>query len=291
MSDSFNPATPRQKIAELDARAETLINQQNAFTTQARIWGAKRDRLNQQTNILRRKIKLLKTNRDQVNAIVKKLKMQQRDIATQRDTKQRKQSRIQEKVQILLRRTTLNAPTVKRQLNELEWKIQTRSFSPLEEAEYMKRIKFFEEQSIIHREVEALRKKSVNDLTQINLLNNQSRRIRIQIGELAAQSQKYHAEMLETIQELESLKETADKAHTKHLECRKAVNEIHQKYMDTMDQIKGIEEKIDRDTQTRHQKQLNEKMANLSALAHKKLKAKKKLTFEEFKLLRKKDLK
>jgi uncharacterized coiled-coil DUF342 family protein len=289
MTDRLDTTTLRKKIEELDTQAETLMKQRDALTIQAKTWATKREALHQQANTLRRKRKQLKTRRDQVNAIVKNLKIQRSEVVSQIDEKQRNHAMTQEQIWVLLRRTNMDALSVKRRLNELEWEIQTRSFSPIEEHTYMERMKHLEEQSIIHKEVEALRS-TADDVAQIDLLSNQSREMRAQIIELAAQSQQHHSEMLETITKLEYVQKKTDTAHTKYLECRKAANEIQREYRETVDQIKGFEAKINLDAQARHRQQFNEKVANLSVTAFQKLKAKKKVTFDEFKLLREKGL-
>lgn len=290
MTDQLDTTALRKKIEEFDTQAETLMKQWDALTIQAKTWAAKRETLHQQANTLRRKRKQLKTHRDQVNAIVKNLKIQRSEVVSQIDEKQQNHAMTQKQIRILLRRTTIDALSVKRRLKELEWEIQTRSFSPIEEHAYMERVKHLEEQSIIHKEVETLRSTTVDDVAQIDLLSKQSKEMRTQIIELAAQSQQHHTKMLETITKLEHVQKKADTAHTKYLECSKAANEIRREYRETVDRIKGFEAKINLDTQARHLQQINEKIANLSETAFQKVKAKKKVTFDEFKLLREKGL-
>lgn len=114
--------------------------------------------------------------------------------------------------------------------------------------------------------------------------------MRTQIVDLAANSQQHHTEMLEVKNKLESIQKKADTAHTNYLECRKSARDLRQKYLEIADQINRIEAKINLDAQAKHQQEFNEKATTLSETAYKKLKAKKKVTFEEFKLLRKRGL-
>ncbi|UCH37479.1 MAG: hypothetical protein JSV76_07340 [Candidatus Bathyarchaeota archaeon] len=290
MTDRLDIPALRVQIKEFDAQAETLMEQQNTIATQAANWLSKREGLHQQAQTLRSKRKLLKTRRDQVNARVKKLKMRRSKVLSHIEEKQRKLTVIREKTRNHLSRTNRDAAFVKRQLKELEWEIQTRSFSLSEESRYMDRVKKLEEQLVIHRAVEELRNVAAEDIAQIELLRNQSKEMRIQIVDLAAESQQHHTEMLEIINKLESIQKKADIAHMKYLECRKTASDLRQKYLEIADRINGIEAKINLNAQARHQQQFNEKATTLSETAYKKLKAKKKVTFEEFKLLRKRGL-
>ena len=86
------------------------------------------------------------------------------------------------------------------------------------------------------------------------------------------------------------LKDQADYAHKKYLQYQEAVKENNRKYLETIDQIKIVTRKL-QEMENAEYNTLLEKRANMvSETAYKKLKAKKKLTLDEVRLLKNKGL-
>lgn len=290
MSDSNDVNILLQKLKELDPQAEVLKEQRDKLNDEANKWADKRDTLNSKHSEVWNEVKLHKNRRDEVNEAVKKLKEQLLEINSQIDAKCGELAELRKRINELLGRTSQSARAVERQLNKLDWEIQTNPLTPAEENELIEQIRLLERQKLVHKEATSLKERLTELRAEIGALTVKNKGMCNQIAELANSSQEHHKKMVEKIVEAKPLKDEADDAHKKYLACNEASNEAHAKYLETINQIRMANAKIKEIEDAAHNKRLNEMVEAMGEAAYQKLKDKKKLTLDEFKLLRQKGL-
>ena len=290
MSDINDVNTLLKKIKGLDPQVELFKEQRDRLNDEAKKWVDRRDALNSKHSEIWNEVKLRKNKRDEINEAVKKLKEQLPEITSQIDTKREELAKLRERINELLGMTSQSASAVERQLNKLDWEIQTNPLTPAEENKLIEQIRLLERQKLVHKEATSLKERLTDLRAEIGALTVKNKGIRNQMAELANSSQEYHEKMIEKIAEAKPLKDEADEVHKKYLTCREVSNEAHAKYIETINQIKIANAKIKDIEDVAHNKRLNEMVETVSEAAYQKLKGKKKLTLDEFKLLRQKGL-
>ncbi|MFH0897464.1 MAG: hypothetical protein V1850_05400 [Candidatus Bathyarchaeota archaeon] len=195
-----------------------------------------------------------------------------------------------EKINKLLSRTTQSASAVKHQIEKLDWEIQTNPLSPVEENEIIGQIRLLEKEKLFHNEVAILKARLTELRAELGALRIQNNEIYSQLSELVDKSRENHNKMLEKICEAKPSIDEANNAHRKYLEYEKAANEVHIKYLETIAQIKTADVKIKEIENARYDERLNKEAKAMGEAAYRKVKEKKKLTLDEFKLLKQKGL-
>ena len=290
MSDVNDVKTLLKKLMELDSQATSLKKQRDVLNAEAKKWADKRDSLNSRNGEMWGEVKLHKAKRDEANEAIKRLKESRLAITAQINAKREECAALREKVNKLLGETSQSANVVKRQINKLDWEIQTNPLSTTEENEIIDQIRPLEKQLLVHKEAKTLRDRLIEFRAELGALRIQGNDIHSQITELANTSQEHHKKMLEKLDEVKPLKEEADNAHKKYLESKEAADETHRRYLETLDQIKMVNAKIKEIEDAEHNKQFDKRVEMAREAAYKKLKDKKKLTLDEFKLLKEKGL-
>ena len=145
-----------------------------------------------------------------------------------------------------------------------------------------------EQQYLTHKEALSIKEKTDNTKLDLEDLKNRSKEFQKEISEYAAQSQEYHNKMLEKRKEAERIRSEADHAHQEFVKYKEASEINHTEYSEILNHINTINLEINRVEEDSRKKQETEKIAIQVEIAYKKLKEKKKLTFEEFQVLMKK---
>lgn len=280
----------RKMSEELSSQAETLKEQRDSLDSEAKKWLDRRDALNLKNSESWNEVKANKDKRDEMNETVKKLKNHGLEIVAQSKKKREEYFALRERANKLLGRTSQSANSVKHQIDKLDWEIQTNPLSPAEENEIIEQVRLLEKQLLIHKQATGLKDRLMELRAELGVLRIQINETYNQITEFAKRGQEYHKKMLEKIDEIKPLKEEADDAHKRYLECRKAASETHRKYLETVEQIRMLNARIKEIEDAEYSKRLSKQAETAIETAHKKLKDKKKLTLEEFKLLKEKGL-
>ena len=96
--------------------------------------------------------------------------------------------------------------------------------------------------------------------------------------------------MLQMIKKVDKLQAEADLTHKNYLKINYVITYIHNHYIDLTNQIKSLNLKIRKIKETTKRKNLDLMIEEQSKKAYEKMKQRKKLTLNEFKLLRRKGL-
>jgi len=279
-------STPTPKIEELNRELNALKQERDKLNSEARVWAEKRNAIHEQIKTLQTEAKHLKEKRDDTNQKVKDLKSLREQARSEQKEKRFQISKTKEKLRVIMeKKPSRPIIDIQRDIDSLEWKIQTTSMSVKEEKVFVDQVRILESQRAIHKQLQEL-KNTLGELqTEEKALATKAKHHHETLTQLAEQGQKFHEQMLELLTKAKNLKSEADAAHQKHVEFREKANEAHHKYLELLQQIKSLKKesrKKEEEQQTKKQQELREETVKK---AHEKMKKGEKLTWDEFKLL------
>ena len=295
--------TEQQKTSDIPAINQQL-DQLEKQTNQARAETLKliekRDKLNEQLKQLRQEIQQLKTERDTINQTVQTLKKQRDETRTTIHEIIDEIKAIREKIAELKKKTPKRSHTdLKKELEDIEWKIQTTSLDKEEERQLIENVKQLETQLRAYKKIEQQLKR-ITDLEQgLRKLDETADNLHTELSALAQKSQETHEKMLTEIGEAKKIKAEADTLHLAYLQTREKIeplNEERRKLAEHKRQLYEIQQQRyqsqrQQDETQRQQDEATRKNAEhelkqkLETQAREKLQRGEKLTWEEFQLL------
>jgi len=274
------------KIEELNRELNELKQERDKLNNEARVWAEKRNAIHEQIKTLRAEAKHLKEKRDDINQKVKELKGLREQAKSEQKEKRAQISKIKEKMQVAMKKKPSRPMIdIQKDIDSLEWKIQTTSMPVKEEKVFVDQIRILESQRTIHKQIQELNDTLIELRTEEKALATKAKLHHEALAKLAEQGQEFHKQMLELLTKAQNLKSEADAAHQKHVEFRQKANEVHQKFLEVLEQINSLKLEIkqkDEEQQAKRQQELREEVVKK---AHEKMKRGEKLTWEEFQLL------
>ncbi len=274
-----------EKIRALDQQVVDSRSQRNELNKEAKKLVEARNEFNEKFKKLRDEIQALKGKRDELNAQVRSMKAK-RDEAREAVSKNRAQIKsLTEKANALDSMAPGSYEATVKEMEKIEWRIQTNPLSQREENKLIGQVKELEGQLNVLK-----RKKEIEG--KIAKLRNESRSIELQaniihkrLTELAEESEVYHKKMMEFVDSATELKRKADEAHQSYINTRTKGDNAHFEYMAKMMMIRELENQIKSYYEAEQMQREVEVQKKVEDLAENKLKKGKKLTFDEFKLL------
>lgn len=236
--------------------------------------------------MLQTEVQRLKQQRDETNLQVQVLKAKREKAKTQRKEKYEQIIKVREKIKTLAQ----NKPSTRledlgKEIQDLDWKIQTTSIPVKEEKTIVDRVRLLENQRAVYKQLQELTDKRLELQAEAKALETQAKLNHEKLSELAQQSQKFHEQLIEIIKNTKSLRQTADEAHQKHLEIRQKANQAHEKYVEIQQQIRVLKEEQAKREKEHHTKREQQLLEEATKKAQEKMKRGEKLTWQEFKLL------
>ena len=279
----------------LNAQVKDLQTQQNALSeaiTQIVLacehWATKRHQLNQQCKTLRQDIHNYKTLRNQVNDQIKHLKTlraqykeQLHAIHQQYHTQQHILTTQQQKV-------TNSLSQVQQEIQRLEWSIQTSPYSAPQERVIINRITALEHEAQFHHTIACHVEHQKQRKHTMTKLTTQINQIHAKIQRLAQNSQNNHNLLLKKIHQLKQTQEAADHAHQTVLTQRTNLQKHKAHYTALDDEIHLLIQKIHQNRNDDINTSLHTQLTSKGSEAKKKIKAQKRISFNEFKVLKEK---
>jgi uncharacterized coiled-coil DUF342 family protein len=254
-------------------------------------WSDERNALNSMIREKWKEICLLKTKRDETNQAVKQLKEDTTLILTQLDTQKSRYIALTKRSNTISYTTLQNDIELHEQkIKDLDWKIQTTPLSRVNEEQIISQIRYLEEQLLLNRKAITLKKEKDELFSIIKKLSVRSNTIHHQKLDYVKKGQDYHTKMLKMINEVNKVKIKADLAHNTCIKFTNEVNTIYNQYLGITNQIRNITLTIRKIEEKTKQKDLELMIEEQSKKAHEKMKQRKKLTLNEYRLLRKKGL-
>jgi uncharacterized coiled-coil DUF342 family protein len=288
--------TEQQKpgdIAALNQQLDFLDKQAEEAIVETRKLIEKRDKLNEQFRQLRQETRDLKAERDTINARVHDLKSQRDETRTTIHEVIEEIKATRGKISELKKKTPKRSHSdLKKELEDIEWKIQTTSLDKEEEKKLIENVKQLEIQLSAYKKIEQQLKK-IADLEQgLRKLDETGDKLHAELSALAQKSQKTHQKMLAKIDEAKKIKTEADVLHQSYLQAReksKPLNEGRRKLAEQKRQLYESQRHLHESE--RQQDEASRKTAEqalkekLEAEAREKLQRGEKLSWDEFQLL------
>lgn len=273
-----------QKLMELKEQRSIVVK--NADERAER-----RDKLNEQIRTLRAGIQKLRTTRDELNQEVKKLKEQRSAAVSKiREKIDELKAVSQEKRMIAEDRPSRSYHSLKKELEDIEWKIQTTSHTLQEDKEMMAQVKQLETQLNVYRKIEKLSQKGSELRNQVNTLKSENETLHQKVTTLAQRSQELHGNMLEKVEEARTKRKEADEMHKQFLEARMKAKPLQDEIVTVSAQMLQLRKGLQEAEQKQKKESEDTLRQAIEKQAREKLKRGEKLSWEEFQLLAEKGI-
>jgi uncharacterized coiled-coil DUF342 family protein len=287
------PNSPKNKIEELNQELAPIKEERNRLNLEAKKWVEKRNNLNEKVKNLREEATHIKEKRDNINSQVQELKNIREQVTSKSKEKREKISELQEKIATLNEKQFNNIGNLRRiekEIEKLDWTIQTNSLPIREEQEIINQIRELETQLVAQKKIKKVKDQLYELRSAQRGFGSEAKIIHEKLSELAEQSQKYHLQMVGIIEKARNLQTESNEAHQKYIEARAQAQQKHDKCVELIQQIKSIEEKLKESIDKKQAERQDELQKGLEERALTKLKSGEKLLWEEFQFLAEKGL-
>ena len=279
-----------EKIKELDRELVPLKEQRSKLESEAKLWMERRDHIRRQIEQLRAEIVSLKTHRDEINRKVKDLKVIRDQLISDRKEKLNRVIEFKQKVASVKQVPAKAILAVEKEIENLDWRIQTNSLTMPEEklvveqiAELEKRLASYEQTQAMWSEIKTLQQ-------QLRNLRTEEKEFHSQIALLAEQGRQVHQMLIEEGVNIPKLKTEANENHQKYIENRKLVQKLDEQCELLFAQTRLLRSKSKSEEQKKKVRREMELIQELEEKALRKMKRGEKLTWDEFKVLAEKGL-
>jgi len=278
-------------IEEQTHELSQLEEERSKRNSDAKRWAEERDALHQRIRELQSEAGVLREKRDKLNEEVQELKRLREEAHQDRREKNPEIERTKEKIVALeKKKDKRNMHNIAKEIESLEWKIQTTAYTLEEERQLAARVGILEGQLRIHERIQELQKTLVQLLAEEKALQTKAQTYHERLSQLAEESQSFHEQVLQTLKKAQSLQARADEAHQRYVQSRQKARDLSEKCKRIRDQIKISRERIREAEEKRRTKRETELRKELEEKALEKLKRGEKLTWEEFQVLSEKGL-
>lgn len=278
-------------IAELNEKLSILKDQQNRLEAEARERAEKRDKLHGRIKTLRDEALELRGQRDELNSRVKELKQKRNDMTARLHERLEEMETLREESKALAKRKPPKShETLQKEVESIDWTIQTTSLTLQEDKELVEKVKQLETQLAIHRKLEQLTKKTTQLRTEVKTMKSESELLHKQLTENARESQETHRKMLERIEESKAVKTEADGMHKQFLQAKETAGPLQEEVKMLLAQIRQLKGEVWKEVQKEKKESQHALRVTLEKQAKEKLKHGEKLSWEEFQLLAEKGI-
>jgi uncharacterized coiled-coil DUF342 family protein len=263
-------ASKRSEIADLRTQMEESAK--------------KRDALNLEVKRLSGEIKELKAKRDALNARVKDLKAKRDELRGHAAEKRETLEKVLQQTQQMSEQLKGSAAELYKQINSLEWYIQTNPLAPKTERSIIAKISALEYDLAKHKGLRSVKDKLLQLRVEVGALRIQAQATHGELMKIAEESEKIHSSMQDLVKTMIAKKKEADFAHAEFLERGKARHEAVEGLRANMERLDKLRSKIGEAKESPRLK--GEKLkSKYKEAANEKLRSGGKLSFEEFQAL------
>ena len=244
----------------------------------------KRDALNGEVKNLSEEIKKLREKRDELNTRVKELKIKRDELRAQAAEKRETLSKVLQQTQQMSEQLKGSVAELYKQINSLEWYIQTNPLAPKTERSIIAKISALEVDLAKHKGLRNVKDKLLQLRVEVGALRIQAQSTHEELIRIAEESEKIHNAMQELAGRMVSKRKEADLAHAEFLEKSEARREAVNKLRANLEHIDQLRSKIGEAKESPRLK--GEKLkSKYKEAANEKLRTGGKLSFEEFQAL------
>ena len=174
---------------------------------------------------------------------------------------------------------------IEREIEKIDWKIQTTSLPLKEEQALVNRVRQLEVQLSAQKQTKKLKEKLFELRTEERSFGVEAKTLHEKLSELAEQSQKLHEQMLGALDKARELQVKADEAHQKYVETKQYAQKLHQQCVEVAEKIRTIRQELKEKADKKQAERQSEIQKELEKRALEKLKRGEKLLWEEFQIL------
>jgi uncharacterized coiled-coil DUF342 family protein len=274
------------EIEEIDQKLVVLREQIDRVNAGARICIEKRDELNGKFKKYRSHVQELEDERNGLNEKVRMLKLQ-------RDATRAKTGSIVEEINVRRRKIEelkkkkprRSRQQLEKELQKIEWTIQTTSLDQEEEKRLVEEVKKLEPQLQVYRKIEQHTKNIADLRRELKTIGTNANACHEELMATAQKSQNLHLNLVAKIDESKRVKAEADTLHTTYLQTRREAQHLYQEMKYLVERKKTLEDTKQEEDQNRRkiaEKNLKEK---LESQARQRLQQGEKISWQEFQLL------
>ena len=281
----------KEIIEDLNARLAELTKERDKLGAEADELMKKRDRLNEQFRNIRLEVSGLRQERDDANARVRELKLTRSELKNSIHDAIEELKKLRQSAKVLAQtKPRQSSATLQKELENIEWKIQTSSLNLEEEKQLIEQVKRLEAPLSIYKKLDRFHAKISEIETQLKVLDQEQKAVHNRITQIAQKSQETHEKMLKEIDEAKNTKTKADEAHRQLTLTRENEKPVRESIGNIYDQISRLKGEM-REEETEKREQTDALLKeSLERKAREKLKRGEKLTWEEFQVIAEKGL-
>jgi len=190
----------------------------------------KRDKLNEKFRTLRQEIRNTQVERDKLNEEVKLLKVQRNEAQNKVRTIVEQIKEHREKIAALKKKAPQgNHRGLQRELDGIEWKIQTTPYDVQEEKRLIDNVKQLEKQLVVYRKID--KQHEIINVSEAELKGIEIQRdiSHQELTGAVGKSQELHASMLAKIKESKETKTEADATHAQFVLVKETLNPLRER--------------------------------------------------------------
>ena len=245
-----------------------------------------RDGLNAEVKRLSDEVKKLKSQRDALNGRVKELKLKRDELRTQAAEKRETVSKFLDQTQQMSEQIKGSVSELYRQINSLEWYIQTNPLAPKTERSIIAKIGALELNLAKHKGLRNVKDKLVQLRVEVGALRIQAQATHAELTKTAEESEKVHKSMYELAKKLIEKKKEADSKHARFLGLNRERREEVSKLRESLERVDQLRAKIGEAKESQSPRLKGEKVkSKYKEAATEKMRTGGKLSFEEFQAL------
>jgi uncharacterized coiled-coil DUF342 family protein len=292
--DSMKKTTDeiRTEISQLSSKIKQLKKTREEYNAQARHHRSMRDNVSDEKFIeierIQNEANKHKEIRDECNLQIRtnkelreKLRDELREAWNKVNDLRQKYYKMKDEVGVLPEDLT-------QEIRDLEWKQQTESLDPDEDAELTKRISELYEKAYTAHVIGYSSDELEEAINTAKKLSDEHEKAHLNVLHYHEEGQKHHQKMLDCYKQLDGMRTSGSGLHEKYLEARNSADIAHQKIVEIYERIKVnqflmdlIDDEQIRRRQERSQKLKKERIEETK----KKQSSSKRMTLDELKLL------
>jgi uncharacterized coiled-coil DUF342 family protein len=244
----------------------------------------RRDDLNGEVKSLSEDVKKLKAKRDELNSRVRELKIKRDELRAQAVDKREALSKVLEQTQQMSEQVKGSVADLYKQINSLEWYIQTNPLAPKTERSIIAKISALEFDLAKHKGLRSVKDKLLQLKVEVGALRLQAQSTHSELTRVAEESEKVHNAMQELAKSMIVKRKEADAAHAEFLQKSQTRREAVDNLRVNLERIEQLRSKIGQAKESPRLK--GEKLkSKYKEAANEKLRTGGKLSFEEFQAL------
>ncbi|MEM1989047.1 MAG: hypothetical protein QW782_00215 [Candidatus Bathyarchaeia archaeon] len=276
----------RRRLADLEQEASSLIAEIERNDAEARKLAGERRVLLDKLRSLRAEALEYKSRRDGLNDEVRNLKIilaeLKREYAEKLDSLRKLRRGIKEHLRF---KPAKSEEALAREINNLDWKIQTTPMPVIEEQKIIEQIKMLERQMEFYRKLGSMKDEIKEIEARLNEIKDKITFYRKMIAEKVSESKIFHEKMIKAFGEVNELKSKLNEVTNKYLEIRNEAAKLRLKRKDLLDQIHAIRNLIREEEERKRREVISTLKEKIKRETLEKIRRGEKVSFEEFRIL------